>query len=190
MLLCIKPRFNNEAFNFYTMHKYFQIGKIVATFGVKGEVVLRHELGKKTSLKGLKVIFFEMQPQRFLPYFPESTRIKQDNEVLLKLEGIDSREQAQPLLQKSVWLTEADFQHYTAKKAVIAILGYQMMAGEQPLGEILEVIEQPMQVLCRLEIASKEVFIPLNEATLLQINHRKKQVHVNLPEGLLEVYMG
>jgi 16S rRNA processing protein RimM len=45
-------------------------------------------------------------------------------------------------------------------------------------------------LLCRLEITKKEVLIPLNESTLKKIDHAKKQVVVELPEGLLEIYLG
>ena len=49
------------------MTNYNSIGKIVATFGVKGEVVLHHQLGKKTSLKGLETIFIEEKKDEMLP---------------------------------------------------------------------------------------------------------------------------
>jgi len=39
--------------------EYFKIGKLVAAFGVNGQLILQHELGKKTSLKGLQAIFIE-----------------------------------------------------------------------------------------------------------------------------------
>ena len=36
--------------------EYFKIGKFVASFGLKGELVLKHNLGKKSSLKGIQAI--------------------------------------------------------------------------------------------------------------------------------------
>ena len=60
---------------------------------------------------------------------------------------------------------------------------------DQPLGTILEVIEQPHQLLCRLEIQSKEVLVPLHEGSLQKVDHRKKQVLVSLPDGLLDIYL-
>lgn len=171
------------------MTQYFQIGKLAATFGLKGELVLRHELGKKTSLKGLQAIFVEMRKDELLPYFIETARIKSEEEIFLKLEGVDTKEAAMKLLQKTIWLTEEAFQQYTAKKAVISILGYHLFHGKEDLGEILEVIEQPMQLLCRLEIAGREVLIPLHEETIQRIHHAKKQVSVLLPDGLLDIYL-
>jgi 16S rRNA processing protein RimM len=57
------------------------------------------------------------------------------------------------------------------------------------IGEILEVIEQTHQLLCRIEINKKEVLIPLNENTLRKTDHKRKEVTVQLPEGLLEIYL-
>lgn len=41
------------------MDNYFKIGKLVATYSLKGEIILQHSLGKKTSLKGLETLFIE-----------------------------------------------------------------------------------------------------------------------------------
>ena len=51
------------------MSEYFKIGKLAASFGLKGELVLEHSLGKKTALKGLEVIFLEDKKDSFIPYF-------------------------------------------------------------------------------------------------------------------------
>lgn len=171
------------------VEEYFKIGKLVAAFGVSGQLILRHELGKKTSLKNLKTIFIEEKKNTFLPWFIASAKIKSDNEIYLWLEGITTREAAVKLTQKQVWLTETDFKKWAAKSAPASLLGYTIINHENALGPILEVIEQPHQLLCRLEIQTKEVLIPLNENFLFKIDHRKKQVVVVLPEGLLDIYL-
>lgn len=171
------------------MTEYFKIGKLVAASGLKGELILKHELGKKTSLKGLQTLFTEERKDSFLPWFIETVKIKNAEEVYLKLETINTREAAAKLAQKELWVTAADFKKLAAKSAPINLLGFTVVDKQQALGEILEVIEQPHQVLCRLEINSKEVLIPLNESTLSKIDHAKKQVYVTLPEGLLDIYL-
>jgi 16S rRNA processing protein RimM len=167
---------------------YNSIGKLVATFGLHGELVLKHNLGKKTALKGLETIFIEEKKNEMLPYFIESSKIKSPEEVYIKLEGIATREAAQKLTQREVWLTEADFQKYASKSAPISLLGYHMIDKGDDLGEILEVIEHPHQVLCRIDLKGKEALIPVHEETLQKLDKKKKQVHVILPDGLLDVY--
>jgi 16S rRNA processing protein RimM len=171
------------------MAEYFKIGKLVAVHGLKGELVLKHDLGKKTSLKGLQNIFIEERNKSFLPWFIESTTVKSETEIYLKLEGVDTREAAAKLSPKEVWLTEQDFKKHAAKSSPVNLLGYKIINGKEELGEILEVIEQPHQLLCRLEIDSKEVLIPLHEGSLQKVDHKKKLVLVDLPEGLLDVYL-
>lgn len=169
--------------------EYFKIGKFVAAHGLKGELVLKHELGKKTSLKGLRAIFIEERKDSFLPWFIESTKMKNEGEVYLKLEGITTREAAIKLAQKEVWLTELDLKKFAAKSSPINLLGYLIVNNGKRLGEILEVIEQAHQMLCRIQINAKEALIPLNEDTLQRVDHKNKEVVVNLPDGLLEIYL-
>ena len=168
---------------------YFKTGKLVAASGLKGELIFKHELGKKTSLKDLKTIFTEDKKDSFFPWFIESTKIKSENEIYLKLEGIDTREAAAKLFPKEVWLTETDFKKYAAKSAPASLLGYTIINGKEKLSEVLEIIEQPHQLLCRLEIKNKEVLIPVNESFLKKIDHKKKEVIVELPDGLLDIYL-
>ena len=66
------------------MTEYFNIGKMVAVHGLKGELILLHELGKKTSLKGLTTIFLEDKKNSMLPWFIESTSIRSEKEILIK----------------------------------------------------------------------------------------------------------
>ena len=169
--------------------EYFKTGKLVAASGLKGELIFKHELGKKTSLKDLKAIFIEDKKDSFLPWFIETAKIKNETEIYLKLEGVETREAAAKLSPKEVWMTEADFKKYAAKSAPASLLGYTIFNSKEKLSEVLEVIEQPHQLLCRLEINSKEVLIPINESFLKKIDHKKKEVIVELPDGLLEIYL-
>lgn len=171
------------------MAEYFKIGKLVAVHGLTGELLLKHELGKKTSLKGLQAIFIEEKKNSFIPWFLESAKSKNDSEVYLKIEGINTREAAIKLTQKEIWVPEVDFKKFAAKSAPASLLGYTIIDNNKPLGEILELIEQPHQLLCRLEIKGKEVLIPLHAETLKKVNHTKKEVLVELPDGLLEIYL-
>lgn len=170
------------------MTHYINIGKLVAAHGLTGELLLLHELGKKTSLKGLQALFIEEKKGSFIPWFIESSKIKSEDEIYIKLEGVNTRESALKLVQKKIWIREADYKKYAVKSSPANLLGYLIINEQDTLGEILEVIEQPHQLLCRLEIKGKEVLIPLHEETLKKLNHQKKEVIVNLPEGLLDVY--
>lgn len=170
------------------MNNYFKIGKIAATFGVQGQLVLEHSLGKKTSLKGLETIFIEEKKDAFLPYFILSTKIKNDKEIYISLEGLPTKEAAHFLIKKEVWLSESDFKKYAAGAAPISLLGFMVINNEEEIGEVIEVIEQPHQVLCAIIIDGKEALIPVHEDSLEKIDKKQRKIYVNLPDGLLEIY--
>ena len=187
--LSLKPDDTNALFlQPCTMIEYFKIGKFVSTFGLQGELVLKHNLGKKTSLKGLQALFIEEKKDSFIPWFIESAKIKTEEEVYIKLEGVSVKEQANKLTQKQVWLPEPDFKKFSSKSSPINFLNYEVVENDKVLGKIVEVIEQPHQVLCRIDFNGKEAFIPLHEETIVKIDKKKQQVIVELPEGLLEIY--
>jgi len=170
-------------------NNYRNIGRLVAVFGLQGELVLQHRLGKKTTLKGLRAIFIEEKKDEMLPWFVQNTRAKSDEELYIKLEGLDTKETARRVVQKEVWLTEADFAQYAGASAPISLVGFRMLDGKTDLGEILEVIEQPHQVLCKIALeGGKEALIPVHEETLRKVDKKKKEVYVELPDGLLDVY--
>ena len=171
------------------MNDYIHIGKIVAAFGLKGEVILKHALGKKTELTGIEAIFVEQHKGSYLPYFVASSKAKDTEEMYVKLETIDTRESAGRITTKNVWLLEEDFRKLAGKSAPISLLGFQLISDEDGnLGPIEEVIEQPHQVLLRISLDGKEALIPLHAETLDKIDHKRKEVHVTLPDGLLDIY--
>lgn len=170
------------------MNQYFKIGKFAASFGLKGELVLQHNLGKKTSLKGLETVFTEEGKDNFMPWFIASTSIKNDAEIFVKLEGIDTKETARKLTPKEVWITDADFKKFAAKSSAIALLGFSMINDGQDMGEIIEVIEQPHQVLCAILLDGKEALIPIHEESLQKVDKKNRKVFVTLPDGLLDIY--
>ncbi len=170
------------------MDQYFKIGKLAASTGLKGELVLQHSLGKKTSLKGLEAIFLEEKKDSFIPYFIQSTQIRSKNEIVIKLEGIDVMEVARKLTPREVWLAGDDFKKFAAKSSPIALLGFSVINEGKDLGEIREVIEQPHQVLCSILLNGKEALIPIHEDNLEKVDTKNRRVYVTLPDGLLEIY--
>ena len=170
------------------MNDYINIGRIVASFGLTGEVILKHALGKKTQLKDVEAIFVEQHKGSYLPYFVQSSKAKDHEDTYVKLEAVDTKESAARLTGKQVWLLDTDFRKLAGKTAPISLLGFQLLTEDEDLGPIEEVIEQPHQVLLRISLDGKEALIPLHAETLDKIDHKTNRVYVTLPDGLLDIY--
>jgi 16S rRNA processing protein RimM len=172
------------------LSEYIHIGKLAAAHGLSGEIILKHVLGKRTDFKDVEAIFIEINRDAYIPYFHEKSIIKNDTETVVKLESVDSKEAAVKLLQKKIWLTKNDFEKLVSKSAPVNLLDFIILNKGKKLGAVEAVIEQPQQVLLQTSFNNKEVLVPVNESTLKKIDRKKKEVHVSLPDGLLEIYLG
>lgn len=170
------------------MAQYFKIGKFVASTGLKGQLVLYHHLRKKNAFKEGDVIFLEEKSNSFIPYFVESVREKSNSETIIKLEGVDTMEIARKLTPKEVWLSEEHFNTISSSSAPISLLGFSIVHNRVSLGEIIEVIEQPHQILCTIILDGKEALIPVHEKSLEKIDKKNRKIFVILPDGLLDIY--
>lgn len=171
------------------MSNYFQIGKIVAAFGLEGELVLTHQTGTHHPLREVGVLFVEEKTDSFIPYFVTGAREKTPKELLVKLEGIDNREAARKLLTKRVYLEEKEFRQQVSPDSPLGYLGFLVHDNRSgPLGKIAEVVEMPTQWLAKIYEEDHELLIPLNEQTLQKIDREKAVLYVDLPEGLLDIY--
>lgn len=160
----------------------------MASHGLKGELILVHNLGKKSEFKDLSALFVKEGKDNLLPYFIEKVTARSVTESYIKLEKVDTKESAKRFYPKEVWMAEEDFQKYAGSSSAISLLGYHMMDGETDLGEIIEVLEQPHQLLCTITYKGNEALIPVHDDNLIKMDQQNKKVYVEIPDGLLEIY--
>ena len=170
------------------MDEYINIGKLVATFGLQGELILLHSMAKKLMFKSGEAIFVEQVKGSYIPYFVVSSKAKTNEESIIHLEAIHTKEQAHRLISKQVWILDADFRRLAGTNSPISLLGYQLFNEGDLIGKVEEVIEQPHQVLIKTTYKGNEALIPLHNETLQKVDRKKGEVHVVLPDGLLEIY--
>lgn len=170
------------------MSDYVHIGKLVAPHGLTGQIILEHALGTPIHFEGVNALFIEKNAASFIPYFIKGASAKTDTISHIQFEGIDTREATSSLIRKKVWLPQADFQLLVDKNSPLSLLGYNVVEKGTQLGVIKEVIEQPHQLLVTILYEGEEAYIPLHEESLKGVDHQKKLVHVELPDGLLDLY--
>ena len=124
-----------------------------------------------------------------LPYFLEKAKARSESETIVKLEGIDVVETARKLTPSKVWLTEADFKKHADGSSALSLLGFTLYDNERRIGNIYEVVEQAGQFICAIEYQGHEVLVPVHDHNLRGIDRNKSTITVDLPDGLLDVYL-
>ena len=166
------------------MEKLVQIGQIKKPFGVKGDLRIRLEEAFEESFAQATVLFVKEKGNP-VPYFIES--VTDNKSWLLKLEDIDSPEQAKALSNQEIFLRAADVQHVEAKLDA-TLEGFFLEDVEiGKIGTILEIVEYPQQLIAIVGYNNKEVLIPLTEKLLVEIRPDEQVLLMELPEGLLDL---
>ena len=166
-----------------------RIGKIVATHGTTGNVILTHFAGNASWLKKGDPILVEMQKGSQIPYFADTVKAGKPGELILGLEDVATVETAKRLVGKSVWVEEEKIAGLSRHSPLMWI-GFSVKdktAGD--LGPIADVLQTGSQWLARVVINDKEVLLPLIEQMITKVDIRTRTLYMDLPEGLLAVYL-
>lgn len=172
-----------------TLEEAFYIGYITKTKGLKGEVQLYFEYDEP-ELLDLDVVFADMNG-KMVPFFVASCKLQHNNTGNIYFDDIDHIDKAQVLLKKKIYLpltkmpdrSDDDF-HYNDLKGFIVS---DETHGE--LGEIIEINEYPQQFVATVSYQNKEIMFPLNEDMIVEIDEDEGTLLVDLPEGLLDIYL-
>jgi 16S rRNA processing protein RimM len=167
----------------------FRIGSILKTKGLKGEVQFYVDFDGLDNIT-FDAIFIEIAG-KLAPFFVESVKYNQNNLAYLYLEDVDTIEKAAALVRKDVYLPnklkpkkrKAEF----TLKDLIDFTAVDENEGE--LGKITAIHEYPQQLIAAVTYKGFEVLFPLNEEIIVAIDVVKEILTVDLPEGLLEIYM-
>ncbi len=171
------------------MDGFVCIGKVERAFGVRGDLRVRIEDQYLDDFIAADVVFLSVQG-RETPFFTEE--IQMGNDILLKLEEVDSREAAQPLVKKDLLMRVADLRSPAGTESMMdqpdQLVGFTIEDEEVgTVGVIEEVIELPRQILAVVFYGEKEILVPLHEDLILDSDLQDRKLAMRLPEGLLEL---
>jgi 16S rRNA processing protein RimM len=167
----------------------FYIGYVTKTKGLKGEVQLYFEFENFDAID-FDVIFADMNG-KMVPFFVSTYKLYPNSTGLFYFDDIDHIDKAQALVKKKMYLPltqmperdEDDFTYQDLK----GFIATDEKLGE--LGEIIEVNEYPQQFVATVHYKNRDVLFPLNEDFIVEIDDEENVLHLDLPEGLLDVYL-
>lgn len=167
----------------------FQLGFIVKTHGVKGQVVAFFDVDYPEDYEDLESVFLE-QGGRLVPFFIDAMEPQQKGRFIIRFEDIKTIEQAEKLRNTALYLPLDELPELEEDQFYFHdVIGYQIVdANYGELGTVKEFYDLPQQQLMAMDYMDQEMLIPVIEDIAMRADHMAKVLHINLPEGLLEVY--
>jgi 16S rRNA processing protein RimM len=177
-----------------TLSDTFELGYIIRSHGLKGEVLVALDTDDPEAYEDTAVLYLLLK-QGLVPYKVERFNLqKQGEQAIVKLKGIDRIEDTEGLKGTKLYLpAEAlpaldDDQFYYHD-----IVGYTVIDRNldgDVVGTVGEVYEMPQQVMLGVLVNGVEALVPLNDDFLVKIDKPNKRIIMQLPDGLIDVFLG
>jgi 16S rRNA processing protein RimM len=168
---------------------YFRLGRIIKTYGYKGELVMTIDAGDPASFASLEVIFISIDSS-LVPWFIAHIGINGDR-ALMKLHDIDSPDKAQELVMCEVFLPIGKLPPLSDKRfyfhEVEGFRAVDRVYGD--IGLVEEILDRPEQKIVRIMFGKKEILVPLTDEIIMKVDRKRKVLHLDTPPGLIDLYI-
>ena len=162
----------------------YKIGRLGKAHGIKGEIsfLLDDDVFDRVDADYLVLDIDGI----LVPFFMEEYRFKTDSNALIKFEGIDSQEQARDLTGCDVFFPRKLTDEEDGDLSWASIVGFDLVdaRAEKSIGKIASIDDSTINILFELEDGK---LIPASEELITNVDTKKHQIIIQLPEGILEL---
>ena len=168
----------------------FYLGKIAKKFSFKGEVLAYLDTDEPELYENLESVFVECN-KHLVPFFIETSSFHKNDFLRIRFEDVTTEEEAEALLGNDLYLPLSMLPKLSGNKFYFhEVIGFEV--EDQRLGvvgKIQSINDSTAQPLFEVLNGAVEILIPMIDHFLVKIDRENKKVVMNLPEGLIEMYL-
>ena len=164
-------------------------GDVLKTFGTTGELIvkLRNDVPQEIIQKKEPVfVYIDGLP---VPFYILTIESKGTSKLLMVFEDMETEALAAELVGKQVYYSSKLGTKASADDGLSVFIGFTVITvGEGVLGIVKDVMDIPGNPCLVVDGENgSELIVPFNEDLLVKVNVKGKELHLNLPEGLLDL---
>ncbi|MGB5990437.1 MAG: hypothetical protein WBG43_11960 [Marinifilaceae bacterium] len=167
----------------------FKIGAFVKTHGLNGDLVISVENDFPEEYEE-ESIFVDIDGG-LVPFFigEDGLRSRNHTSYIIKLDDIDSPEQAERFLEASVYLSK-EFFTVDDTMSLNMLKGFLLIDEKRgELAKVEHIDDFSGNIVFTILLNSIEVMIPLVEEQILDIDYDNEKILLQLPDGLIDLYL-
>lgn len=171
---------------------FFHWGIISKANRKTGEVSVIFTQKNHQDIEQVQTVFVEIDGG-LVPFFVDEMSAASANGVRLLLSDYSEPDLAQRFVGCNVFLPVLEKENADETKTANydEIIGYTVIdENDQALGVINDILESPEQDLVQIFKGEKEILIPLVDDFILAVDAEKKILFMELPDGLIQLYLG
>jgi 16S rRNA processing protein RimM len=168
----------------------FYLGKIAKKFSFKGEVLVYLDTDEPELYENLESMFVECG-KHLVPFFIENSSLHKNDFLRVRFEDVKDEEEADALLGNHVYLPLKMLPKLSGNKFYFhEVIGFEVEDKRLGIvGEIQSINDSSAQPLFEVLNDGVEILIPMIDHFLVKIDRENKKVLMDLPEGLIEMYL-
>ena len=168
----------------------FYLGKIAKKFSFKGEVLIYLDTDEPELYENLESMFVECG-KHLVPFFIETSSLHKNDFLRVRFEDVKTEEEADELLGSHIYLPLKMLPKLSGNKFYFhEVIGFKVEDKRLGIvGEIQSINDSSAQPLFEVLNGEVEILIPMIDHFLVKIDRENKKVIMDLPEGLIEMYL-
>jgi 16S rRNA processing protein RimM len=170
---------------------YYTLGYISKTVGIDNRLMIVADTDSIQRYKGMESFFVDLNGT-LTPFFVRSTRVQPPSTIVAEVEDLDEST-AEMLIGKEVYMALSSLPPLKGKKFYFhEVIGFQVKdATAGIIGKIASIFDRSTQPVFQVMTDDKkEILIPITEHFISKVNRDEKIIEMDLPEGLLDIYLG
>jgi 16S rRNA processing protein RimM len=163
-----------------------KVGTILKTKGFDGTTVVSFDYPiLEANFKAL----FISKGSMYLPLIVEKIEQPDDYTLLIKWKNYNSKEEAQLLHNKELFLDEKFIPNYFDEEELDEFIGYEVYNREEKLGEVIDLYQTNQQETLEIKLAdNKKLLVPLIEEFVVTIDDEKSIIYCELSKEFIEMF--
>jgi 16S rRNA processing protein RimM len=169
----------------------FYLGKIAKKFSFKGEVLLYLDTDEPELYENMESVFVDIN-NNLIPFFIEQSALHKNDFLRVKFEDVNSEADADEILGHDIYLPLKMLPKLEGNKFYFhEVIGFDIEDKRLGIiGKIVSINDSAAQPLFEvLKDGVTEILIPMIDQFLVEIDRKNKKVKMDLPEGLIEMYL-
>ncbi|NVJ89333.1 MAG: 16S rRNA processing protein RimM [Flavobacteriaceae bacterium] len=168
----------------------FYLGKIVRKHSFKGEVVIKLDTDEPELYTEMESVYVDLD-NNLIPFFIEKSSLHKGNQLRTRFEDVTSEEDADAILKSDIYLPLSLLPKLEGNKFYYhEVIGFTVIDNNfGEVGEIVSINEKAAQPLFEINRNNTIIFIPMVDDFITKVDREKSTIHVNTPEGLIDLYI-
>ena len=173
-----------------TKEECFYLGKIAKKFSFKGEVLVYLDTDEPELYENLESVFVECN-KHLVPFFITSSSLHKNDFLRVRFEDVNNEEEADAIMGNHVYLPISMLPKLSGDKFYFhEVIGFEIEDKRLGVvGKIVSINDSAAQPLFEVLNGEIEILIPMIDQFLVKIDRDNKKVIMDLPEGLIEMYL-